>query len=49
MQCRGTLQHPSGAAYEWEFKDNMYHGHFQMNRYDTYSHSCAPDKTVKQS
>uniref|UniRef100_A0A672HHH5 Uncharacterized protein n=1 Tax=Salarias fasciatus TaxID=181472 RepID=A0A672HHH5_SALFA len=30
----GTLQHPSGAAYEWEFKDNMYHGHFQMNRRD---------------
>jgi len=26
MQGRGILQHPSGALYEGEFKDNMYHG-----------------------
>lgn len=26
MQGRGTLRHPSGASYEGEFKDNMYHG-----------------------
>ncbi|XP_038130441.1 MORN repeat-containing protein 2 [Cyprinodon tularosa] len=26
MQGRGTLQFPSGAQYEGEFKDNMYHG-----------------------
>lgn len=26
MNGRGTLQHPSGAKYEGEFKDNMYHG-----------------------
>ncbi|XP_008298805.1 MORN repeat-containing protein 2 isoform X2 [Stegastes partitus] len=26
MHGRGTLQHPSGAVYEGEFKGNMYHG-----------------------
>ncbi|KAG7240697.1 hypothetical protein INR49_026586 [Caranx melampygus] len=26
MHGKGTLQHPSGACYEGEFKDNMYHG-----------------------
>lgn len=26
MHGRGTMQHPSGALYEGEFKDNMYHG-----------------------
>lgn len=26
MHGKGTLQHPSGASYEGEFKDNMYHG-----------------------
>ncbi|KAK6293755.1 hypothetical protein J4Q44_G00360810 [Coregonus suidteri] len=26
MNGRGTLEHPSGAMYEGDFKDNMYHG-----------------------
>ncbi|KAM6984750.1 MORN repeat-containing protein 2-like [Aplochiton taeniatus] len=26
MNGRGRLEHPSGAVYEGEFKDNMYHG-----------------------
>lgn len=26
MNGRGAMQHPSGALYEGEFKNNMYHG-----------------------